>query len=144
MSAEKVKNASVLEINVPKYHGYESELDFYTFRSEFEKLISPHILAKLLPEYLKNSYLECQALEIVKEINVIEEIWERLKTSFGNVTILLTNRLGDVAKCGPLWKIKHEDKLINQITKLINGMTELNKLAEKHNIEESLIHQSNI
>ena len=52
--AKKVKkNASVLKINVPKYHGYESELDFYMFRSEFEKLISPHILAKLLPEYLK-------------------------------------------------------------------------------------------
>ena len=32
---------------------------------------------------LKN-YLEGQALEIVKEINVIEEIWERVKTSFGN------------------------------------------------------------
>ena len=75
---------------------------------------------------------------------MIEEIWERLKTSFGNVTILLTNKLSDVAKCGPLWKIKDEDKLINQITKLINGMTELNNLAEKHKIEESLFHQSNI
>ena len=144
LSAEKVKNASVLKINVPKYNGYESELDFYTFRLEFEKLISPHILAKLMPEYLKNNYLEGQALEIVKEINVIEEIWEHLKTSFKNVTILLTNKLSDVAKCGPLWKIKNEDKLINQITKLINGMAELNNLAEKHKIEESLFHQSNI
>ena len=75
---------------------------------------------------------------------MIEEIWERLKTSFGNVTILLTNKLSDVAKCGPLWKIKNEDKLINQITKLINGMTELNNLAEKHIIAESLFHKSNI
>ena len=68
LSAEKVKNTSVLKINVPKYHGYESEHEFYTFRSEFEKLISPHILAKLLPEYLKNNYLEGPALEIVKEM----------------------------------------------------------------------------
>ena len=85
-----------------------------------------------MPEYLKNNYLEGQALEIVKEISVIEEIWGRLKTSFGNVTIPLTNKLSDAAKCGPLWKIKNVDKLINQITKLINGMTELNNLAEKH------------
>ena len=100
-----------MKIKVPKFRGYESELDFYTFKSEFEKLISPYVQAKLLPEYLKNNYLEGQALEIVKEIEGIEEIWERLKTSFGNVTILLSNKLSKVVK-GPLWKIKNKEKLV--------------------------------
>ena len=58
LSSEKVKNTSLLRIKVPKYHGYGSSVDFQlTFKSEFEKLISPNIQKKLLPEYLKNNYL---------------------------------------------------------------------------------------
>ena len=33
-------------------------MDIYTFQTEFEKLISPNIQKKLLPDYLKNNYLE--------------------------------------------------------------------------------------
>ena len=47
-----------------------------TFKFEFEKLISPLVTAKLLPEYLKNNYLEGQAYELVKEIHQIDDIWE--------------------------------------------------------------------
>ena len=66
LSAEKMKNAFVLNLNLPKFHGYGSPNNFYTFKNEFEKLISPRIQAKLLPDYLKNNYLEGQAVEIVK------------------------------------------------------------------------------
>ena len=59
----------------------------------------------------------------------------------GNVAILL--KLSEVVRNGPLWKVKNEEKLIQQITKLINGMKELN-LAERHNIEDALFHQSNL
>ena len=101
LSPKKIKNASVLRINIPKYHGYGSSLDFYTFKSEFEKLISPYIREKLLPEYLKHKFLGGQAFEIVKGIDQIEEIWERLKTSFGNVVILLNDTLSEVVINGP-------------------------------------------
>ena len=74
----------------------------------------------------------------------MEEIWERLKTSFGNVTILLTNKLSKVVKGGPLWRIKNKEKLSHQLINLINGMIELKNLQEKHNVEESLFHQSNL
>ena len=89
----------------------------------------------MLPEYLKNNVLGGQAFEIVKGIDQMEEIWERLKTSFGNVVILLNDKLSEVVINAPLWKVKNEEKLIQQITQLINGMKELNNLAEKHNIE---------
>ena len=101
----------------------------------------PYVQAKLLPEYLKNNYLEGQALEIVKEIEVMEKNWERLKTSFGNVTILLANKLSKVVKGGPLWRIKNKEKLSHQLINLINGMIELQNLAEKHNVKESLFHK---
>ena len=97
-----MKNTSFLKLDVPKYHGYGSSLDFYTFKSEFEKLISGRIQAKLLPDYLKCNYLEGQALDIVKEIHQMDEIWGRLKNAFGNVNILLNNKLSEVIKYGPL------------------------------------------
>ena len=42
-----------------------------------------------------------QSFEIVKGIDQIEEIWERLKTSFGNVVILLNDKLSEVVINGP-------------------------------------------
>ena len=144
LNSDKIKDSSLLKLDVPKYHGYGSSLDFYTFKSEFEKLISPRIRAKLLPDYLKNNYLEGQALQIVKEIHEIDKIWERLKSSFGNVEILLNNKLSEIVKYGPLWKIKNEETVIQVMTKLINGMTDLATLAKKHNIEETLFHPSNL
>ena len=128
---------------MPKYHGYWSSIDFYTFKSECEKLISGRIRAKLLPDYLKCNYLEGQASEIVKEIHQMDEIWERLKNAFGNVDVLLNNMLSEVIKYGPPWKIKHEEIIIQVMIKLINGMMELGTSAKKHKIEEILYHPSN-
>ena len=58
ITEEKMKNASVLGMNIPKLRDYTSAIDFYTFKSEFEKLVVPVIQAKLLPDYLKNNLLE--------------------------------------------------------------------------------------
>ena len=91
-----MQNASLLNIELPKFKGYNSVIDIYTFQSEFEKLISPNIQEKLLPDYLKNNYLEGPALSIVKEINDLDKIWMQLKESFGCVMLLLQNKLGEV------------------------------------------------
>ena len=79
---------------------------FYTFKTEFEKLVASRIQAKLLPEYLKNNYLEGQALEIVREIDNIKEIWLHMKFSFGNVVSLLSNKLKEIENDVPLWQTK--------------------------------------
>ena len=61
-------------------------MDYHTFKAEFEKLISPRVQAKLLPDYLKHNYLEGHAPQTVKEIYELDNIWERLKLSFGDVS----------------------------------------------------------
>ena len=81
----KPKNASTLGIKLPKFKGYHSTLDYYSFRSEFEKLVAPRIASHLLSDYLKHNYLEGQALQLVKEIDDLSKIWERLKSANGNV-----------------------------------------------------------
>ena len=144
LSVEKLKNAASVGIKLPVFKGYESTLDYYTFKAEFEKLIVPRYSKPLLPEYLKNNYLRGQALELVKETHDLDQIWERLERSFGNVSVLLSTKLNEVDKIAPLQKINNDGKLVESITKLRNSMSELKTLAGKHKIEGSLYHSSNL
>ena len=70
--------------------------------------------------------------------------WNVVQFNVGNVEILLNNKPSETIKNGPLWKIKSDEKLIEIITKLINGMKKWNELARKHKIEEILFHPSNL
>lgn len=142
LSAHKLQNASLLNIKLPRFKGYNSTLDIYTFQTEFEKLVSPNIQRKLLPDYLKMNYLDGSALLLVKETDDLEGIWAKLKEAFGCAMLLLQNKLSEVKKDGPLWKIKDKERLIPAISKLLNSMTELNNLAEKHSIKDQLYHHS--
>ena len=144
LSKEKIKNASLLGIKLAKFKGYDSVLDFYSFKSEFDKLIVPRVQAKLLPDHLKNNYLEGQAYRLVKEIDDLDEIWERLKRSFGNVATLLCRKMKELESTEPLWKIKTDEKRIIALPKIINVMLELVSLAEKHDIESELYHISSL
>ena len=80
----------------------------------------------------------------MKEIHELDKIWERLKLSYGNVEILLTNKLGEMENSSPLWKIKDDEKLVQSITKLKNCLTDLKSMAKIHKIENSLFHTSNL
>ena len=108
LSEDKIKIPSILGIKLLRFKGYDSVMDFYAFKVEFKKLVAPWVQAKLLPEYLKNNYLEGQAFEIVKEIDDIDKIWGRLKLSFVNVVTLLSTKLKEIESGVPLWQIKCE------------------------------------
>ena len=36
LSEEKIKNASILGLKLPKFKGYNSVMNYYTFKTEFE------------------------------------------------------------------------------------------------------------
>ena len=80
----------------------------------------------------------------MKEIADIETMWAKLKESFGSANLLLQNKLSDVRKMGPIWKIKDDEKLIPVIAQLVNAMSELQFLVEKHDIKSILYHPSNL
>ena len=44
ISEEKVKNASLLGIKLPKFSDYKSEIDFYSFKSKFLTLFAPDMI----------------------------------------------------------------------------------------------------
>ena len=70
----------------------------------------------------------------------IEEIWSRLKKSYGDPKTMLQKRLGEVKRIGPIWKIKDTERLKEGLIAIINAMSDLMKLAQKHNIENVLYY----
>ena len=65
ITLDKLRNASSLKIEIPKFSGNGCSMDFYTFKTEFQKLIEPSVQKKYRADYLKRNYLTDQALPLV-------------------------------------------------------------------------------
>ena len=137
VTPDKLKNASTLTIELPKFCGYSSQMDFYTFKTEFIKLVEPVVQGPYLSDYLKRNYLGGSALTLVEKETDYTEIWKKLKESFGNERLLLQNKLARLDSV-PLWKVKGDEKIANALASLLNTMKDLSTLASTHNIEGQL------
>ena len=138
VTADKLKNASLMKVDIPNFSGYDSKMDVYTFKSEFVKNIEPIVKKSSLADYLKRNYLDGSALTLVEKETEYDTIWERLIDSYGNVRYLLQNKLCELDKIGGLWKVKNDEKFLVVLAKLINSMKELSRLATEHDIEGQL------
>jgi len=144
ISKEKSFQVASLNINLSKFSGYESDMDIYTFQREFDKLHLKTTPKKMLSDLLKYNYLAEPALSLVKCMDKIDEIWQRLKKAYGDANTLLRNKFSAVQKIGPLWKIKDAERLKQSLMALINGMSDLISLAKYHGIEAKLYYGDGI
>ena len=132
-------NKAQLGLKMPKFSGYKSNKDIYTFKSEFEKLHRT-IAPSMLPDILKNRCLENPALLLVKDVQDIEDIWKRLIDAYGGCKIMLQKKLSQIDGMERLSKLKDPEKIVHDLSKIINLMKDLMNLAKQHNIEEWLYH----
>jgi hypothetical protein len=144
INKQKLFNKSHLSIKLPKFKGYSTVIDIYSFKSDFEKLYMKSTPKTLMADILKNNNLEREALSLVKYENDIDEIWKRLKTTFGDVKFLLSNKLSELRSLDKLWKIKETSKLTVALGKIINVIQDLMSLAEKHSTEPHLYYGDGI
>ena len=131
---------SNLNIPLSKFSGYQSELDVFTFRSEFEKLYAKETPSNRLADMLKNKHLLNPALALVKRMDDIQEIWARLIKAYGDPRIMLQNKLAEVKNIGTLSKIRDPIKLREALTAIVNAMHELLTLSTQFDIVLSLYH----
>ena len=132
--------SSTLKIKLKPFADYNSEMDIYTFQNQFEKLHLKTTPRKMLPDLLKNNFLEKPALTLVKNLDDIDSIWSRLKESYGDCNIMLSKKLKEMENIDGLWKSKQPDKIADGLAKIINLMKELLLLAEKHDIQNELFY----
>ena len=93
ISQKKLTNAAALTIKLSKFCGYESDLNIYSFRSDFHKLIKPQVQKCLWADYLKKNYLGGSALSLVSKEDTIDQIWDKLFNAFGDTQLLLQNKI---------------------------------------------------
>ena len=91
-------------------------------REQFEKFVAPYVQKPLLPDTLKLNYLGDPALTLFR--------------SYGNASVLLQNKLGDLSEISGLDEIRGRENLMHGISSLINVMTELSRLAGKYSLEQ--------
>ncbi|XP_066932087.1 uncharacterized protein [Clytia hemisphaerica] len=141
IAKEQKFQSSKLNIKLTKFKGYDSSSDFYSFKSDFEKLHSKSTPSAHLPDLIKNNYLEGPALTLVKGVDNIEEIWRRLKLSYGDPKLLLSKKLSDIQNTTRLWRVRSDpEKQIESLSKMLNFMRDTMNLAQKHQIENFLLY----
>ena len=101
-------------------------------------MIEPVVKKNLWPDYLKRNNLSGSAFTLVDKIENIDRIWEKLIGSFGNVRLILQNKISALEKQNALWKITGDEKIGMAIAILLNIMSELKTLAERFRLEEEL------
>ena len=138
ITKQKFFDESKLRINLPKFSGYESKLDIYSFQSEVLKIYEQTTPKQMMTDLLKNNLLEGSALSLVKSMKDIEDMWKRLKGAYGDPILLLKKKLSQIQNISQLWKIRHQEKLVDALSKIINMMRELYQIAEQHNMKPRL------
>ena len=130
---------SKLNIKLAKFSGYNSPSDIYTFQSDFEKIHLAETPSDVLPDLLKNNFLEDPAYSLVKSVESMDEIWKRLKQAYGNSKILLQKKLKELGSIDATGnRNKDFSKTELWLSKIITMMKDLMKLASDHKIESML------
>ena len=132
-------NKSHLNINLEKFPGYESPVDYYTFRDNFEKIYLQSIPTEFLSDLLKNNFLAEQASPLVRIMNNINKIWQKLKSAYGDTKTTLSSKLQTLSKSH--LKSRDPEKVIYAISTFTNILHELILLASKHGIEANLYYE---
>ena len=113
---------------------------YFPLKGNLENL-SSHTCQKIhWADSLKRKYLTGSALTLVKSIDDIDKIWEKLQSTYGDVQLLLQNKLLSLDQIGNLWEVKSDEQRITAISSLLNSMTELSSLAKEHSLENELFY----
>ena len=137
---QKTFKKSLLSIKIPKFKGYDSECDVYTFQDEFEKLHLRDTPKDHLPDLLKNNYLLNPAKLLVTDVHEIDDIWLRLKEAYGDHQIMLSKKLSEIDASLKPKGSNAPPKIVEVLSKIVNVMRDLLKLARRHKIENKLYY----
>ena len=128
----KLFSESKLKINISKFSGYDSRLDVYTFQSEFIKIYKQTTPKRMMSDVLKNNQLEGAALSLAQSVDNYDEIWQRLKSAYGDPKLLLKKKLSKISQ---LSKLKDTERVVAALSQVINTIKDLQGLASEHHIE---------
>ena len=97
-----------------------------------------------MSDVLKNNHLEGSALSLVRSVDNIDEISQRLKSAYGDPKLLLKKKLSEINKISQLSKLKDTERVVAALSQIINTMKDLQRLASEHHIESKLYSEDGL
>ena len=144
LSDQKLKLATLTKVDIGKFDGsFEKGSDFYSFKTKFQKAYANHP-KKLLVEWLVNNHLGGQAKECVGSLEDLDEIWQRLKKTFGNTEQMLRFQIAKMKQIGPIGKAKGWEVKRNNMQKLVNTVEDVYNLAMEHGLTGELFYGNHL
>ena len=144
LTDQKLKLATLTKVDIGKYSGsLEKGMDFYMFKSKFLRAYSNHPKS-LLVEWLVNNHLEGKARECVGSLEDLDEIWERLKSNFGDTQELLMHQFKKITQLGPMHKQKNFELKKHYLQKLVNIMQDVYDIAVEHDLTNKLHYGNHV
>ena len=125
------------ELKLPVFSGDTGDLDFYTFKQEFEDYVSTKTFTRSqVLRLLTRSCIEGPAKFACRDFKTVEEVFEYLKVNYGNPRLLLNRRLQDLRDLGACQgsNIKKRDWAVTVRSKLF----QLRELSVTHSLQEEL------
>ena len=132
--------ARMADTRAPTFSGDMNEkLDYYTFKEEFEEYLKlrPLSSAERL-KLLQKTCLTGAAYNTCKNLDTMDDIWKQLRETFGNVGILISNKIEEIRRLGRCTGslTKQREWALDVKTKLDHTI----KLARKHGVENNLFY----
>ena len=132
--------ARMADTRAPMFSGDTNEkLDYYTFKEEFEEYLKSRPLSSAERfKLLQKTCLTGSAYNACKNLETIDDIWRQLKETFGNVGILISNKIEEIRRLGKCTGSlsKQREWGLDVKTKLDHAI----KLARKHRVENNLYY----
>lgn len=126
------------DIELPTFSGEPGDkLDYYSFEDEFSQYLKTKSYSKSDQlRVLQRSALQGTARAACLDFTEAAEVWKYLKDTYGNVRILIANKIVDLKKLGPCQgtDLKKREWCLNIRAKL----KYIHNLALKHDISDEL------
>ena len=126
-----------------KIYGFKLR-DIYRFKNEFEKIYLRATPKRMLPEIQRNNFLENPGLSLVKSVQNIGAICERLRKPYSGPKMMLSKKLSQLENLEIIWSVKLSIKILKELTTIIGTIKDLIQLSHRHNIKKKLYNTDSI
>ena len=139
LTDQKLRLATQKKVDIGRFSGsLDKGMDFYTFQSKFLRAYASYPRG-LLVEWLTNNHLEGKAKACVGSLDDLEEIWNRLRSNFGNTELLLNHQFAKIHQLGSMRNQKSFESKRHFLQSLLNSVQDVNDIAAEHNLQ-GVIH----
>ena len=130
-TSQSNNNLRLSKMKAPKFSG--NIRDFARFRKDFEKIVEATYSGFQLVYVMKEECLSGDALDLVRNLDSLDDIWDRLTEKYGGTLQIVDSVIKDVRNI-KIPRNNQEQGLISMIDTLEKGVQDLSAIGKRSDI----------